>query len=165
MAALRHIALFLLLALAGCSGYSFGEGGGSVLPPEYRVLAVDKVKNPTTLAWLEPRLRKLLRDELNKRGTIVWADVRADADALITIDIERYYRPTAVEGKDEQTLLTEAIFDFHAVIRSSTDESVLWNSGLISQTWPYTAGNGAQADMEVTRQGIQRLADRMSQDY
>lgn len=166
MTLLRHTTIILLLlALAGCSGYSFGEGGTSVLPPEYRTLAVDEIKNPTTLSWLEPRLRKLLRDELNRRGTITWVDDKSDADALITIDIERYYRPTAVEGRDEQTLLTEAIFQFKGVIRSNTDDSVIWSSGSINRTWPYATGNGDQADMEVTRQGIQRLADRMTQDY
>ena len=165
MVPLRSIALFLLLALAGCSGYSFGEGGTSVLAPQYRVLAVDEINNPTTLAWMEPRLRKLLRDELHNRGTITWADEKDKADALITIDIKRYYRPTSVEGVDDKTLVSEAIFQFSATIRSTTDESVLWRSGQISQNWPYDYGNGEQADLEVTRRGIQQLADRLTQDY
>ncbi|MEZ7198721.1 LPS assembly lipoprotein LptE [Pseudodesulfovibrio karagichevae] len=165
MSLLRYTALFLLLALlAGC-GYSFGEGGSSVLKPQFRTVAVEEINNPTTLAWLEPRLRKLLRDELHNRGTITWVDDQAKADALITIDIERYYRPTAVEGAKDQTLLSEAIFQFTATIRSATDSSLLWSSGQISENWPYDYGNGHEADMEVTRRGIQVLADRMTQDY
>jgi outer membrane lipopolysaccharide assembly protein LptE/RlpB len=165
MSLLRYTALFLFLALlAGC-GYSFGEGGSSVLKPQYRTVAVDEVLNPTTLPWLEPRLRKLLRDELHNRGTITWVDDKDQADALITIDIERYYRPTAVEDADQRTLLSEAIFRFHATIRSATDDSVLWSSGQISENWPYDYGSGQEADMEVTRRGIQILADRMTQDY
>lgn len=164
MRLLRYTSILLLLALAGC-GYSFGEGGSSVLKPQFRTLAVDEVKNPTTLSWLEPRLRKLLRDELHNRGTIIWVDDKDRADALITIDIDRYYRPTAVEDKDERTRLSEAIFRFDAIIRSTVDESELWRSGLIKETWPFDYGKGEEADMEVTRRGIQRLADRMTQDY
>ena len=164
MAALRYIALFLLLALAGC-GYSFGEEGTSVLAPQFHALAVGEINNPTTLAWLEPRLRKLLRDELHNRGTITWVDDRDQADAIIDIDITRYNRPTAVEDKDERTLLSDAVFRFNATIRSTTDDSVLWRSGQIAESWPFDYGNGEQADMEVTLRGIQRLADRLTQDY
>jgi outer membrane lipopolysaccharide assembly protein LptE/RlpB len=165
MSLLRYTALFpLLVLLTGC-GYSFGEGDASVLPPQYRTVAVEEVNNPTTLAWLEPRLRRLLRDELHNRGTLAWADDKAGADALITLDIERYYRPTAVEGADDRTLLSEAIFVFSATIRSATDDSVLWRSGRITENWPYDYGSGQEADKEVTRRGIQILADRMTQDY
>jgi len=165
MSLLRYTAFFLLLALlAGC-GYSFGESGTSVLQPQYRAVALEEINNPTTLAWLEPRLRKLLRDELHNRGTITWEDDKTKADALVTIDISRYYRPTAVEDADERTLLSEAIFQFEATIRSATDNSVLWRSGQISEDWPYDYGSGQEADMEVTRRGIQILADRMTQDY
>jgi len=165
MSLLRYTAFFLLLALlAGC-GYSFGGGDSSVLKPQYRTVAVDEVLNPTTLPWLEQRLRKLLRDELHNRGTITWVDDKARADALITIDIKRYYRPTAVEGAGERTLLSEAIFQFSATIRSATDNSILWSSGEISENWPYDYGSGQEADLEVTRRGIQSLADRMTQDY
>jgi hypothetical protein len=165
MSLLRYTALLLLLAmLAGC-GYSFGEGGTSVLKPQYRTVAVDEVINPTTLAWIEPRLRKLLRDELHNRGTITWVDDKSRADALITIDIDRYYRPTSVEDEDERTLLTDAIFEFKAIIRSTMDESVLWESGEISEHWPYDYGSGQEADLEVTRRGIHTLADRMTQGY
>ena len=93
MTPLRYTALFLLLALAGCSGYTLGEGGSSVLAPEYRTITIDEVHNPTTLSWLEPEMRKLLRDELNNRGTINWTDERAKADAVISINITRYNRP------------------------------------------------------------------------
>ncbi|MBG0789407.1 MAG: hypothetical protein H0S80_02800 [Desulfovibrionaceae bacterium] len=165
MTPLRHTALFLLLVLAGCSGYHFGEGDSSVLDPEYRTIAIEDVNNPTTLSWLEPEVRKLLRDELNRRGTITWTDDRARADALITIDITRYNRPTAVAGRREETLRSEAIFEFEAHIRSSRSGEVLWRSGRMSQTWPFFTGDEAEADAEVTRLGIRRLADRMTQNY
>ena len=165
MTPLRYITIFMLLMLAGCSGYSFGEGSDSVLPPEYRTIAVGEVSNPTTLSWLEPRVRKLLRDELNNRGTVTWVDDRAHADAVLSIKITRYNRPTAVAGESDETLRSSAIFRFEATIRSTTDESVLWQSGSIHQDWPFFQGGEEEADLEITRLGIRQLADRMTQNY
>jgi len=164
MKSLRYIALLLPLLLVGC-GYSFGEQGQTVLKPEYRILAISGVENPTTITWLEPRIRKLLKDELTNRGNITWTDNRHKADAWINIKVNKYYRPTAVAGSSDQTLRSSANFDFEATIKSATDDSVLWNSGQISQDWPFYPGQETEADEEVTRLGIRRLADLMSQNY
>ncbi|QGY40046.1 hypothetical protein GM415_07870 [Pseudodesulfovibrio cashew] len=165
---MRHLyaclVLLLPLTLAAC-GYSFGDKGHSVLQDEYRVLAISGVDNPTTLTWLEPRIRKLLRDELTNRGTVTWTDDRRKADALIQITVERYYRPTAVEGSGDTTLRSNANFNFHATISSALDDHVIWRSGSISQNWPFFSGQETQADEEVTRLGIRRLADKMEQNY
>lgn len=165
MTLVRYIALFMLLAVAGCSGYSLGEGNSSVLAPEYRTIAIGEVTNPTTLSWLEPRIRRLLRDELNNRGTITWVNQQSQADAIITIIIKSYNRPTAVEGASDQTLRSDANFQFSARITSAMDDSILWNSGMITESWPFFSGGEEEADMEVTRLGIRRLADRMTQNY
>lgn len=165
MKPLRYIALFLPLLLAACSGYSFGEASTSVLPPEYRTIAISEVTNPTTLSWIEPRMRKLLRDELNRRNTITWADEQSKADATIKIDIKKYNRPTAVTGSKDETLRSVASITLEATIRSTTDDSVLWQSGSISQNWPFFTGDESEADAEVTRLAIRRLADRMTQNY
>lgn len=165
MTPLRYTVILLTLALAGCSGYSLGQGDTSVLPPEYQTLAMGEVSNPTTLSWLEPRVRKLLRDELNNRGNVTWVDDHSKADAVISIRIQQYYRPTAVAGASDETLRSVAIFRFDATIRSTTDDSILWESTLISQDWPFFYGGEEEADMEVTRLGIRRLADKMAQNY
>ncbi|WP_419785606.1 LPS assembly lipoprotein LptE [Pseudodesulfovibrio sp.] len=156
--------LFGLLMLCGC-GYSFGESGQSVLPEHNRTLAIASIDNPTTMSWLEPRLRKLLRDELTRRGSITWTDERKDADALLYLTIVRYNRPTAVSGSNDETLESSANFTFEATIKSALDSSVLWNSGRISQSWPFFSGQEKEADMEVTMLGIRTLADRMAQNY
>ncbi|WP_319469048.1 LPS assembly lipoprotein LptE [uncultured Pseudodesulfovibrio sp.] len=160
----RYILLTLPLLLAAC-GYGFGEQGQSVLSEQDRTLAIAEVKNPTTISWLEPRIRRILRDELTRRGIVKWVDSRSQADALITINIEKFYRPTTVSGEKDQTLQSSANFVFSAEIKSATDGSVLWNSGSISQSWPFFSGQEAEADKEVTLLGIRRLADRMSQNY
>ncbi|MBU4190942.1 MAG: hypothetical protein KUA35_14910 [Pseudodesulfovibrio sp.] len=154
----------LLLVLAAC-GYSVGGSGESVITPEYRTMAISGVDNPTTLAWLEPRVRELLRDELTRRGTVTWTDERSRADSLIHITIIKYYRPTAVEGSSDQTLRSNAIFRFSAEIKSATDGHSIWSSGEIGQDWPFYQGQEDEADAEVTSLGIRRLADRMEQNY
>lgn len=164
MKSLRYIVLLLPLLLMGC-GYSFGEKGQMVLKPEYQILAITGVDNPTTLTWLEPRVRKLLKDELTNRGQITWTDKRHQADAWIHIRIVKYYRPTSVAGASGETLQSTANFVFEATIKSATDDSVLWKSGEISQSWPYYPGEESEADAEVTKLGIHRLADKMSQNY
>lgn len=164
MKSFKYIALFLPLLLAAC-GYSLGDSDHSVLEPKYRTLAIGGVENPTTLTWLEPRIRKLLRDELTNRGTVQWTDDHTKADAIISIKIDRYNRPTTVAGASDQTLQSSAIFKFEAIIKSTTDDSTLWQSGMISQNWPFFQGQEAEADSEVTRLGIRRLADRMAQNY
>lgn len=164
MKSLRYIVLLLPLFMAAC-GYSFGEGDQSVLEPKFRTVAISGVNNPTTLTWLEPRIRKLLRDELTSRGTVTWTDDQSKADALIEIDIERYQRSTAVAGAGDTTLRSSATFLFSAKIKSTLDDSVIWRSGSISQSWPFFTGQESEADEEVTLLGIRRLADRMSQNY
>lgn len=165
MSPLRYIVFIMLFAMTACSGYSLGEGNSNVLAPEYRLLAIDEVSNPTTLSWMEPRIRKFLRDELNNRRTISWTDDRRRADALITITVNRYNRPTAVAGENDTTLRSSADFQFEAVIRSATTGKELWRSGTISQNWPFFTGDEEAADKEVVRLGIRRLADRMTQNY
>lgn len=154
-----------LLMLAAC-GYSMGGAGDrSVLGPEFRTLAISGVENPTTLPWLEPRIRSLLRDELTRRGVVTWTDSRNRADALIHVTIHKYFRPTAVEGARDQTLRSSAIFQFSVDITSATDSSVVWRSGQITQEWPFYSGQEDEADAEVTSLGIRRLADLMEQNY
>jgi ribosomal protein L31 len=161
---LPFIALLGLLILSAC-GYSMGESEHSVLKPEFRTIAISGVDNATTQTWLEPRIRKLLKDELNRRGTIRWVDDRKAADALIHINISRYNRPTALEGDKDQTLRSNASIRLQATIRSTTGDEVLWESGIISQSWPFYTGQESQADKEVTSLAIRQLADKMSENY
>ncbi len=161
---LPFIALMGLLILSAC-GYSMGDSTHSVLEPQYRKLAIKGVDNPTTQTWLEPRIRQLLRDELTRRGNITWTDDSTKADALIQITIERYNRPTSLEGGSDETLRSSASIKFNATITSATDDAVLWRSGAISQSWAFYSGQESMADQEVTRLAIRQLADKMSENY
>lgn len=165
MNGLKYIALTLTLLMMGCSGYSFGEEGTSVLPPGDRTVAVEKITNPSTLSWMEPRLRSLLRDELNNRNTITWVDSPSKADATITINVLSYNRPTAVSGAKEETLRSVASISLKATVRSTITNEIIWTSGTLSQDWPFFTGGETEADMEVTQQIIRQLANHMTQNY
>lgn len=152
----------LLLSLGGC-GYGYSRGQ-SVLPEDKRKLAIVEIINPAPLSWLEPRLRSLIRDEVTRRGIATWA-APDKADALMTIDIERYYRRSSVTGQDEETLLSTATISFEATIRSAVDRSVIWRSGKITRKWQFQPAHGEDADMEVTKLAVRRLADLMSNRF
>ncbi len=164
MKIIRTLCLFLFfIVLAGC-GYSFPDGSTSSLPDQYRSLAINKVEHPTLQSWLEPRLRSLLRDELNRRDWVTWTS-KKNARAWINIDVERYYRQAAVTGNSDETLRSEASIKMSATIISPADGHVIWSSGTISESWPYYGGEEEEADMEVTALAIQRLARQLSQNY
>ncbi|WP_243544156.1 LPS assembly lipoprotein LptE [Pseudodesulfovibrio tunisiensis] len=165
MYALRPLILLFPLLLAACGGYSFGGGDYSVLPEEYRKMAIAEVSNPTMYSWMEPRLRSLFRDELTRRDLVTWVDDRARADALMTINVIRFYRPDEVTGAEDETLRSSANIEMQVVIRSARDGSVLWNSGNVAQSWPFFEGEQDQADQTVTELAVRKIADRMSQNY
>lgn len=165
MNGLKYITLLLPLLLMACSGYSFGEAHNSVLPPEYRTLAVEEVTNVTTLSWMEPRIRSLLRDELNNRNVITWVDSPAKADSTITVNVTKYSRPTAVSGVKDETLRSTIDIEIKATIRSTFDGKIIWESGTLTQTWPFFTGQETEAAEEATKLIIRQLADKMTQNY
>lgn len=160
---LRYILLMLPLLLAAC-GYGFGDKS-SVLEERYHKVAIGRITNPTTLSWIEPRMRALLRDEFTRRGLVSWEDNRKNAEAVMNVTITTFTRPTTVESGTGETLQSSTYIVLHSEIKSTTDGSTLWASGDISQDYPFFSGQEAEADMEVTRLVVRRLADKMSQNY
>lgn len=158
------VLLVCLSAVAAC-GYSFGGDSRPAVPEGSRRLFLTEVDNPTAENWLGPDLRGALRDELNRRGIITWADDRATANGYLSLTILRYARRTAVSGANDQSLRYDATLEIEAVIRSAYDGSIQWSSGLITVTEPYFGGQEAAVDAEVVRQASRRIAERMSLDF
>ncbi|MDD4951634.1 MAG: LPS assembly lipoprotein LptE [Desulfovibrionaceae bacterium] len=145
-------------------GYHLAGEGPLVLDKEHRELFIAEVANPTTETWLGPRLRSLLRDELTRRGQIRWVD-RGRASALVKLEVTKFSRGSAVYGVEEQTLRYEVELRFRARIVSAVDNTLLWDSGEITQTEPYFGNEQTAADNTVTEQAVRRLAERMSENY
>lgn len=156
----------IALIMFGC-GYGFKSQGSDALPKEMRTLFIDKVENPTTEAWLGPKLRSLLRDELTRRGWTRWTD-RESADGLVTITVHRFTRETTVKNESEDSSKFSASVTLSATIRNPDNGQEVWSSGQLSSSESYylvgqateeTAGQSA-ADL-----AIRDLADRLSQGY
>lgn len=151
------------MLLNGC-GYQLASKGPVALPEDQRTLCMDSVDNPTLEAWLGPRLRSELRDELTRRGWTRWVD-RSQADMLVRIVIERYSRSTKVGDEKDETLRSQASINMSVNFVSRTTDEVIWNSGSISVGESYFGISPTEADMSVTELAVRRAVDRLSQRY
>lgn len=158
------------LALCGC-GYHFtgtapadGSEQASRLAPELRQMTLVRVDNPTTEAWIEPRLRSLIRDEFNRRRLVTWTD-KAKAASLLTITIKKFTRSTALAGASDQSVKLSTGITVVFKVTRATDGSTIWNSGEQTQTESYYPGDAEGADMRVTDLLVRRMADLMTENY
>lgn len=156
--------------LCGC-GYNFtgmgpteAQDSSSRLPPELRDMHLLRVDNPTTEAWLEARLRSLVRDEFNRRRLVTWTD-KAHATSLLVIKIKNYTRQTALTGQQQQSvkLSTGIIMSFR--ITRASDGQVIYDSGDQSQTESYYPGDSDAADQRLTDLAVRRMTDLMTENY
>jgi len=167
-----RLALFLamVLTLCGC-GYHFtgtgqadGTEAASRLAPELRMMNLVRVDNPTTEAWIEARLRSLIRDEFNRRRLVTWTE-KAKATSFLTIIIKRYSRSTSVAGQSDQSVkLSTGIVVVFRITRAA-DGAVIWDSGEQSQTESFYPGDSDGADMRITDQLVRRMADLITENY
>jgi len=162
--------LLLLALLSGC-GYRFSgmaaSGSSEVasrLDPALRKMVIVRVENPTTEAWLEPRLRSLIRDEFNRRRLVVWTD-KADATSQLTIVIKRYSRETSVSGQQDQSLKLSTGIVIRLRVTRASDGLLIWDSGEQSQNESFYPGDSSGADTRVTDLVVRRLADLMTENY
>ena len=160
----------MALLLCGC-GYHFtgsapadGTQAASRLAPELSLMTLVRVDNPTVEAWLEPRLRSLIRDEFNRRRLVTWTD-KAKSTILLTISIKKFTRSTAVSGQADQSVkLSTGIVVIFRITRA-TDGSSIWDSGEQSQDESFYPGDSEGADMRVTDLLVRRMADLITENY
>lgn len=159
-----------VLLLCGC-GYNFTGMGTEAqrdantrLAPEMRKMHILRVDNPSTEAWLEARLRSLVRDEFNRRHLVEWTD-KAHATSFLTIVVKRYYRSTAISGQQDQSVKLNTIITLSFRVTRASDGTLLYDSGEQSQTEGYYPGDADNADMRVTDLLIRRMASLMTENY
>lgn len=160
----------LAVALCGC-GYRFTGTGteeemdaSSRLAPEFRMMHLVRVDNPTTEAWIEARLRSLVRDEFNRRRLVTWTD-KAHATSLLTIVIKQYTRSTAISGQQDQSVKLSCGLVMTFRVTRASDGFVLYDSGEQTQTESYYPGYQDDADQRVTDLAVRRMADLMTENY
>lgn len=170
---LRAFGLALVLGasllLGGC-GYTFtgmaapDAPDASRLPTELRNMALERVENPTTEAWIEPRLRSLIRDEFNRRRLVTWTE-RAKATSLLTVVIKKFTRSTAISGQQDQSVKLSTGLTLVFQVRRASDGGLIWDSGEQSQSESFYPGDSDGADQRVTDQAVRRMSDLMSENY
>ena len=160
----------LALVLCGC-GYTFtgmgspdSEDAASRLAPDMRQMVLVRVDNPTTEAWIEPRLRSLIRDEFNRRRLVTWTE-KAKATSQLTIIIKRYTRGTAIAGQKDQSVKLNAGITVTFRVTRASDGVVIWDSGEQSQSESFYPGDADGADQRLTDMLVRRMADLMTENY
>lgn len=164
------VCLLLMSLLSGC-GYSFSgtaaSGSAEVasrLDPALRKMILVRVENPSTEAWLEPRLRSLIRDEFNRRRLVEWSE-KDQATSQLTVIIKRFSRSTLVASEKDKSVKLSTAITMRLRVTRANDGRVIWDSGEQSQSESFYPGDADGADMRLTDLIVRRLADLMTENY
>ena len=122
----------LCSALGGC-GYTF-SGGGTVLPPEIKKVAIPLVDNSTAETGLTTIVTEALRDQFERYGVLSVVEAERDADAVLNARILKVRRETStVSARDDAALQRDTSMTLAAELRR-VDGSVLWRNTRIVVT-------------------------------
>jgi len=131
---LSAIAAAVLVGLTGC-GYTF-SGGGSVLPPDVKKVAIPLVDNSSTETGLSTVVTEALRDQFERFGVLTVVEESGDADAVLNARILRVQRATsAVAAQSDSQLQRDTTMTMAAELRR-TDGPVLWRTTKLVVTKP-----------------------------
>jgi len=160
----------MALCLLGC-GYSFTGATASEsvdpasrLAPELRKMTLVRVDNPSTEAWLEARLRSLIRDEFNRRRLVTWTE-KAKATSLLTVVIKKFSRETSIYGVQNQSLKLKTTIILSFRVTRASDGAVIWDSGEQTQVESFYPGDSDLADSRVTDLAVRRMANLLTENY
>jgi hypothetical protein len=156
-------AALLLAVLTGC-GYRNTAESPFLLSREDRTLFLTEVENPTLRPTLDSRLRSLVRDEFTRRLGYTWTGKEV-ASALFSLEIINFTSSTAVAGARDQTLKSSANISLRATVRDKEDYSVLWDSGIVAASQTFLSGEQQAAEDRVILLAVERLADKLENDF
>ena len=145
----------LLLLLSGC-GYHFSSVSPVSLPHGYRSLYIARVVNPSQEAWLEPKIRSYLRDELVRRGQVRWVS-RDKAEALVRIKIKEF-STSSVKGENDQSIKYIVHVVLEVLMFSARDKSLIWTSGQINGSKSYY---NEDEKREAAEQAVERALEQV----
>lgn len=154
----------LLVGLAAC-GYQLHGRNELQLPGGGKRLYLARVEQPSTDPWMGPALRIALREELSRRGDIVWTE-RENADLSLTLRVTQYGTGTSVTGRDDITLKSQAVITLELLMRDAATGALVWNSGPITTAESFR-GLSAQegAARRAIAEAMRRLADRLEPQF
>lgn len=161
------ILCYFLLHIFAC-GYKWTASNPISLPKGITKLYLEKVENPTTQTWLEPRLRTALKEEFTKRGQIQWVK-ETKTQGLVQIDITHFSSSTKLEDAQKRTVKSEVTLGLEVKIFSQPEHVLLWNSGSVvvreSYTGPEEGTQRRKAEYRVVDLGVEKVANKLSQEF
>jgi outer membrane lipopolysaccharide assembly protein LptE/RlpB len=161
------LALLLLAASSAC-GYHFSGLSPVSMPHGITRLHLQRVDDPTTQSWLEPRLRTVLREEFTRRGGVEWVPA-GQAQGLLHVEILSYSSATKLENVRERTVKSQVVLKLRARIVRAGQGTELWRSGLVQATESFTgpedSSQSRQAGERAVELGAERLADELGQNF
>lgn len=155
--------LCVVFAVSAC-GYHNSATEPNRVGKQFREVAIAKVENPTLERWLEPKIRSMMRDEITRRGQLVWTD-KSKAEALFNIRILELSDGSRILGDQDVTLKYDMTLQVQMQVTSAADGSLIWNSGPIEVTESYYTGEEDTVKQLITKLIVRRLLDRMNQAY
>jgi hypothetical protein len=112
-----------------------------------------------------PALRIALREELSRRGDIVWTE-RENADLSLTLRVTQYGTGTSVTGRDDITLKSQAVITLELLMRDAATGALVWNSGPITTAESFRGLSSQEgAARRAIAEAMRRLADRLEPQF
>lgn len=110
-------------------------------------------------------LRSGLRDELTRRGRVVWVD-REQAQSRVTLNVRQYSSSDSVKGLDDVTVTSQVVIQLEVSFFSTETNSLIWTSGLVTASESYRgAGGKRQATQNAVDLAMRMVADRLAQQF
>ncbi|WBF67496.1 LPS assembly lipoprotein LptE [Desulfovibrio subterraneus] len=163
VARLLLLVLTATVLLSGC-GYTLAGKEKGIFGSSKATVRMGSVENPTMYAWLPPRLRSLMRDEIHKRNLARWVD-SSPSDYTMRIVINEFRLRSHMQNTDDVTLIYSASLSFEAIVYSGAKNAVVWRSGKESLSRTYDAKNEQEAGSELAQLLVQRVCDRMRHNF
>jgi len=122
---LKYFFVFLMsFSLVSC-GYSF-EGGGSILPPDIRRVAIPMAEDSSTEPGLASMLTEAIKERFERFGVFAVVDTPGEADAVLYTRIVSIRRETGtVTSQTDTALQLDTILTIGAELRRVSGP-VLW---------------------------------------
>ena len=126
---MRVICGLILILSTGC-GYQF-QGGGSILPPDVKTVAIAQSENRTVEPGLALRFQESLRERFDRYGAVKVISDTAAADAVLTTvikDVSSQVRNTS--GATDQGFDQVLAVTISGELKKKTGQ-ILWKTDML----------------------------------
>ncbi|MBP9838782.1 MAG: hypothetical protein KBC84_08715 [Proteobacteria bacterium] len=150
----KVLILFSLLCLTSC-GYQF-QGGGSILPPDIKTIAIPLAENNTTEQGLDQKFTEALRSRFDRYGVVKVIDEESEADAVLIAKVNEL--ETKVRGVTSSTdieLNSDLVLSVSAELKRKNGQILYKNNNLnISDDVAGVAGTVVTTSSDFSQGGI-----------